>query len=78
MILEQWEYWVREFKVKLAEWEEIFLKANEDYSTWIELDRRNVPGSIRVLKKPINLAATIRQLFDPIRKITPLFGRLEH
>lgn len=68
VILEQWEYWIREFKVKLSEWEEIFLKDSEDYSTWIEVDRRNVPGSIRVLKKPINLTTTIRQLFDPIRK----------
>ncbi len=67
LILEQWEYWVREFKVKLVEWEEIFLKENEDYSAWIELDQRNLPGSIRVLKKPINLTTTIQQLFDPIR-----------
>lgn len=68
LILEQWEYWVREFKVKVAEWEEIFLKENEDFSAWIEVDRRNVPGSIRVLKKPINLTASIQQLFAPIRK----------
>ncbi|TSI09064.1 ATP-dependent DNA helicase DinG [Lysinibacillus sp. BW-2-10] len=68
LVLEQWEYWIREFKMKVAQWEELFLQGETDSTTWIEIDRRNVPGSIRVLKKPINITASIHQLFEPFRK----------
>ena len=68
LVLEQWDYWVREYKMKASEWDEIFIKSDEDYTTWIEIDRRNIPGSIRVLKKPISISSTIEQLFDPIRQ----------
>ncbi|HWL11744.1 MAG TPA: exonuclease domain-containing protein, partial [Ureibacillus sp.] len=68
LILEQWDYWIREYKMKAIEWDEIFIQSSEDYTTWIEIDRRNIPGSIRVLKKPISISSTIEQLFNPIRK----------
>ncbi|QCR32190.1 ATP-dependent DNA helicase DinG [Lysinibacillus sp. SGAir0095] len=68
LVLEQWDYWIREYKMKASEWDEIFLKTDEEYTTWIEIDRRNIPGSIRVLKKPISISSTIEQLFHPIRQ----------
>lgn len=54
--------------MKASEWDEIFIKYDEDYTTWIEIDQRNIPGSIRVLKKPISISSTIEQLFHPIRQ----------
>ncbi|MEK9198059.1 ATP-dependent DNA helicase DinG [Ureibacillus sp. 179-F W5.1 NHS] len=68
LILEQWDFFVREYKMKATEWDEIFLQTDNDYTAWIEIDRRNLPGSIRVLKKPISITATIQQLFESIRK----------
>ena len=67
-LLEQWRYWIREFKVKASEWDEVFLIEHAHYSTWLEVDRRSLPGSIRLFKKPINVTPVIQQLFDPIRE----------
>ncbi len=67
-ILEQWKYWIREYKIKAYEWDEIFLNPNGEFSTWVELDRRNIPGSIRIYKKPIDVKNTVNQLFNDVRK----------
>jgi ATP-dependent DNA helicase DinG len=67
-LIEQWQYLVREFTLKLAEWDEVFLKEDDTYSCWLELDQRSVPGSIQLFKKPINVTQTISSLFDTIRK----------
>lgn len=66
-VLTQWRYWVREFKVKASEWDEVFLANQTHYSAWLEIDRRSMPGSIQLFKKPINVTTTIEQLFEPIR-----------
>ncbi|MER2113555.1 MAG: helicase C-terminal domain-containing protein, partial [Solibacillus isronensis] len=67
-LIEQWQYIVNEFTIKLAEWDDVFLSENPDYSCWLELDQRSVPGSIQLYKKPIEVTSTIRKLFDPIRE----------
>ena len=67
-LIEQWQYLVREFTLKLAEWDEVFLKEDETYSCWLELDQRSVPGSIQLFKKPIDVTQTISNLFDTIRE----------
>ncbi|WP_332648956.1 ATP-dependent DNA helicase DinG [Lysinibacillus sp. 54212] len=66
-ILGEWRYWIREFKLQIAQWDEVFLIQHAHYSTWIEVDRRSLPGSIQFLKKPINVTTTIEQLFAPYR-----------
>ncbi|SOC19890.1 ATP-dependent DNA helicase DinG [Ureibacillus xyleni] len=68
IVVEQWEYWIREYKIKVAEWDEVFLQQSTDYTSWIEIDLRNLPGSIRVIKKPIDITTKIQQLFNPIRE----------
>ncbi|WP_052130335.1 ATP-dependent DNA helicase DinG [Ureibacillus sinduriensis] len=68
LILEQWDFFVREYKMKASEWDEIFIGLDEDFTTWIEMDKRNIPGSIRVLKKPITISRSIEQLFYPLRE----------
>ncbi|MEG0473966.1 MAG: ATP-dependent helicase DinG, partial [Solibacillus sp.] len=67
-IIEQWNYWIREFQLKISEWDEVFLKEEHSYSCWLELDRRSVPGSIQIFKKPIDVTQTITELFTPIRE----------
>lgn len=67
LILEQWDFFVREYKMKASEWDDIFIGSDDDFTTWIEMDKRNIPGSIRVLKKPITISASIEQLFSPLR-----------
>ncbi len=67
-IVEQWKYWIREFKIKASEWDEIFLNDNSHFSTWVETDQRNVPGSIRIYKKPIDVKDTVSQLFNDVRR----------
>jgi len=65
--LEQWKYWIREYKIKVFEWEDIFLNKSTQCSTWIEIDQRNLPGSIRIYKKPIDVKNTVSSLFKQVR-----------
>lgn len=66
--LEQWKYWIREFKIKAHEWDEIFQNQSTDFSSWVEMDLRNIPGSIKIYKKPIDVKNTVYQLFHEVRK----------
>lgn len=66
-ILTQWRYWVREFRVKASEWDDVFLAEQAHYSAWLEIDRRSMPGSIQLFKKPIQVTSVIEELFGPIR-----------
>ncbi|SOC37638.1 ATP-dependent DNA helicase DinG [Ureibacillus acetophenoni] len=66
-IVEQWKYWIREYKIKAHELDEIFLNQSDLFSTWVEIDQRNVPGSIRIYKKPIDVKDTVHRLFNDVR-----------
>ena len=65
-ILSEWQYWMRELKIKAIEWEEIFSE-HKDAATWLEMDRRNVPGSMQLRQKPVDSTATVQQFFNPLR-----------
>lgn len=67
-ILTEWHYWIRELKVKIAEWEEIFLSPQDDNSVWLEFDLRSIPGSLQVFKKPVNVTPIIEKVLAPLRK----------
>lgn len=67
-ILDEWRYWVREFKVAIADWDEVFLGADLTFSTWIDVDRRSLPSSIQAYKKPIDVTNMVQRLFEPYRK----------
>lgn len=67
LLIEQWDLWVREFKIKLTEWDDIFIIENGSFTTWVEIDRRNIPGSIRIFKKPIKVQEIVQQFFQRIR-----------
>lgn len=53
--LSEWKYWLRELKIKAGEWVEIFLdKKCENFTVWIEKDKRSLPGSLNVVKSPVD------------------------
>jgi len=67
LIAAEWQYWINEMKIKTGEWIDIFLSARSNYSVWIELDRRSIPGSLHVYKKPIDSTNAVNQIFDEWR-----------
>ncbi len=67
-IIDEWQYWIHEFKIKAAEWDELFVLRQADYFAWFELDKRSIPGSIQLLKKPLHVTASIERLFAQVRE----------
>ncbi|MDM5232679.1 ATP-dependent DNA helicase DinG [Lysinibacillus pakistanensis] len=67
-LLSEWHYWIREMKLKIAEWEEIFLSPQTENSVWLEFDVRSVPGSLHAFKKPANVTPIIEKVLAPLRK----------
>lgn len=67
-LLSEWNYWIREMKMKIAEWEEIFLSPQTENSVWLEFDVRSVPGSLHAFKKPVNVTSIIEKVLAPLRK----------
>ena len=67
LISAEWQYWVNEMKIKTGEWVDIFLSARGDYSVWVELDRRSIPGSLHVYKKPVDSTKAVNQIFEQWR-----------
>lgn len=67
LIVAEWQYWLNEMKIKTGEWVDIFLSSLSEHSVWIELDRRSVPGSLHVYKKPIDSTRAVNEIFDEWR-----------
>lgn len=59
-ILAEWHYWVDELRVKRGEWVELFLDEGTEGTIWLEQDKRSIPGSLTVIKSPIDSAQVIR------------------
>lgn len=54
-LLSEWNYWIREIKIKAGEWVELFLDRNlQNTAIWLEKDRRSIPGSIKVVKRTLD------------------------
>ena len=67
-ILSEWDYWIQEVKIKAGEWVELFLDANTDkFTVWIEKDKRSIPGSLTVIKYPLDGASAIRKFIDRMK-----------
>ena len=67
-MLNDWVYFVQEFKLKIAEWDALFLMKSDTDGRWIEVDRRSVPGSIQIVKKPIFIQSIIEQAIAPLKE----------
>lgn len=68
LIAAEWQYWLNEMKIKTGEWVDIFLSTTTDYSVWIELDKRSIPGSLHAYKKPIDSTHSVNAIFDQWRE----------
>lgn len=66
-LLDEWRYWIREYKLAIAQWDDVFLRSNDHYSTWVEMDKRSLPSSIQLMKKPIQVTSIIERLFRSYR-----------
>ncbi len=66
-LLDEWRFWIREYKIAIAQWDDVFLRSNDHYSTWVEVDKRSMPSSIQLMKKPIQVTSIIEGLFDHYR-----------
>ncbi|QTD42156.1 ATP-dependent DNA helicase DinG [Sporosarcina sp. Te-1] len=67
--LSEWAYWVRELAIKAGDWVEIFLDANRDnYAIWLEKDKRSIPGSLTVVKCPIDGTSRISQFISSLKE----------
>ena len=66
--LSEWDYWLRELKIKAGEWVEIFLDDEpETFTVWIEKDKRSLPGSLNVVKSPVDGSAIARNFITCIK-----------
>lgn len=67
VIVNEWEYWLRELEIKVSEWDEIFLQDGEEEAKWLELDNRSIPGSLTIIKRPLNYQEDIKEAMAQLR-----------
>ncbi|MBE1554138.1 ATP-dependent DNA helicase DinG [Sporosarcina limicola] len=68
VLLSEWNYWVRELKIKAGEWVEIFLDdRRDDFAIWIEKDKRSIPGSLTIFKRSLDSSLMIRTFIDRLK-----------
>ena len=66
--LSEWTYWVREIKIKAGEWVEIFLDDDlQNFTVWMEKDIRSIPGSLVIVKSPLESSIPIRKLIHQLK-----------
>ncbi|TQR19749.1 ATP-dependent DNA helicase DinG [Psychrobacillus vulpis] len=68
IILNEWEYWIRELEIKVSEWDEIFLQEESIEAKWLEIDSRSIPGSLTIIKRPLNFQNDIKKALNPMRE----------
>ena len=71
-LMNDWLFFVNEAKMKLSEWGELFSANAERDAIWIEADKRSLPGSIQMYKRPVEVTTLMEQTFDPIRQKAPI------
>ena len=76
--LSEWDYWIREMKIKAGEWVEIFLDEDlENFTVWMEKDIRSIPGSLIIVKSPLDGSIPIRKLINRMKEEKQeLYGHL--
>ncbi|WP_432355148.1 ATP-dependent DNA helicase DinG [Sporosarcina sp. A2] len=65
-IVAEWQYWIDELRVKMGEWVELFLEDEKQGTVWMEQDQRSIPGSLTVIKSPIDSAPVVRRALDSL------------
>ncbi|MFJ7826293.1 ATP-dependent DNA helicase DinG [Psychrobacillus sp. NPDC096623] len=67
--INEWQYWIRELAIKVSEWDEIFLQNRGTEARWLEMDTRSIPGSLTVIKRPLNYQEDIKNALMPHREL---------
>lgn len=66
-VLNEWEYWLNEMRIKAGEWIELFLDETPPHeAVWLEKDNRSLPGSLQVKKSPLDASAVTRSFIGKI------------
>ncbi|MGX9133857.1 ATP-dependent DNA helicase DinG [Rummeliibacillus sp. JY-2-4R] len=66
--LADWQYQLRELKIRAAEWESIFIQQQENDTSWIEIDTRSMPGSLHIYKRPVRVEDAISDVLHAFRE----------
>lgn len=67
-LFSEWTYWVREIKIKAGEWIELFLEDDtEKFTVWMEKDIRSLPGSLTVIKCPLDGSIAIQRFVERLK-----------
>lgn len=67
--LSEWSYWIREVKIKAGQWVELFLDNGvQNYTVWLEKDKRSVPGSLMIIKRSLDASIIIREFIEEVKK----------
>lgn len=66
-MLTNWQYWIDTMKLQLRQWDAIFTLQQHE-STWLELDLRSVPSSLKITQKPLVVAQALQQVMAPLRQ----------
>ncbi|MEK5146916.1 ATP-dependent DNA helicase DinG [Psychrobacillus sp. FSL K6-4615] len=67
--INEWQYWIRELVIKVSEWDEIFLQNRVTEARWLEVDTRSIPGSLTVIKRPLNYREDIKKALMTHREV---------
>lgn len=67
-LLSEWAYWIRELTIKAGEWVELFFGKDLQNSTvWLEKDRRSIPGSLTIIKSPLDATLITKKFIDKLK-----------
>ncbi|WP_172369376.1 ATP-dependent DNA helicase DinG [Sporosarcina jiandibaonis] len=67
--LSEWTYWIREIKIKAGDWVDIFFEEDYDnFTVWLEKDVRSIPGSLLIVKSPLESAVPVRKLIKRLKE----------
>lgn len=68
-IFSEWVYWIREIKIKAGEWVELFLDNDQQkFTVWMEKDKRSLPGSLTVIKCPLDGSVAIQKFVNRLKE----------
>lgn len=65
--LADWQFQLGELKIRLAEWNALFLQYQEEDTSWIEIDTRSMPGSLHLFKRPVRVEKEITKVLQSFR-----------
>ncbi|MGG0655613.1 ATP-dependent DNA helicase DinG [Rummeliibacillus pycnus] len=68
--LTDWQYQLRELKIRSAEWDAIFLRHQVNDSAWLEIDTRSLPGSLHIYKRPVRVEDSVTNVLQSFRHKT--------